>query len=157
MNTTIKADAATLKAAYDIYTTSVAPISNTEGLICSLTFQPYARSCLVSSASQGGNSLGLSAADGPLANVLLLSYWAKKEDDKKIELTMRGVLEKIENDSLERKTAVAFKFLNYSSHFQDPITSYGEGNKQKLQAVSRKYDPDGLFHKGVPGGFKLFT
>ena len=74
MNTTVIADAATLKAAYEIYTASVAPVNDTEGLVCSLTLQPYSRSCLESSASQGGNSLGLSAAAGPLVSVLLLSY-----------------------------------------------------------------------------------
>lgn len=157
MNTTIIADAATLKAAYEIYTTSVETISNTEGLVCSLTLQPYSRSCLESSAVQGGNSLGLDAANGPLVSILLLTYWSKKEDDSKIEKTMRGVLEKIEQDSMSRKTAVPFKFLNYSSQFQDPIGSYGEKNKQKLQEVSKKYDPTGVFQKSVPGGFKLFT
>ncbi|KAI0006957.1 hypothetical protein F4779DRAFT_643667 [Xylariaceae sp. FL0662B] len=32
----------------------------------------------------------------------------------------------------------------------------GAENRQKLRDVSKKYDPDGLFQKGVPGGFKLF-
>jgi hypothetical protein len=105
----------------------------------------------------GGNSLGLSPADGPLVSVLLLSYWSKKEDDEKIGKTMRGVLEKIQQVSLEKKTAVSFTFMNYSSQFQDPISSYGEVNKLRLQEVSKKYDPEGVFQKLVPGGFKLFT
>jgi len=70
---------------------------------------------------------------------------------------MRAILEKIEKDSEARKTSAPFKFLNYSSQFQDPISSYGEENKKRLQAVSIKFDPEGLFQKSVPGGFKLFT
>lgn len=89
--------------------------------------------------------------------MLLLTYWDKKEDDDKIATVMRGVLEDIRNDSKERGTAVPFEFLNYASQFQDPIRSYGEDNKQKLQEVSKKYDPEGMFQKGVPGGFKLFV
>lgn len=30
-------------------------------------------------------------------------------------------------------------------------------NVDKLQDASRKYDPDGLFQKGVPGGWRLFA
>ncbi|KAF2472309.1 FAD-binding domain-containing protein [Lindgomyces ingoldianus] len=157
MNATVKADAETLKQAYEFYTSSVATINTTtEGLTCSLTFQPYALSFLESSASQGGNSLGLDTSSGSLVSVLLLSYWSKREDDQKIKETMRGVLEKIEQDSNERGTAVSFKYMNYASEFQDPISSYGSENKKRLQDVSRKYDPQGLFQKAVPGGFKIF-
>jgi hypothetical protein len=70
---------------------------------------------------------------------------------------MPGVLSRIEKESAIRGTAVPYKFLNYASQFQDPIGSNGAGNKKKLQEVSSKYDPEGLFQKAVPGGFKLFT
>jgi hypothetical protein len=86
-----------------------------------------------------------------------LTYWDKAEDDDTIAATMRGVLSKIENDSAERGTDVPFKFLNYASQFQDPIGSYGAEDKKKLQDVSREYDPEGVFQKAVPGGFKLFA
>lgn len=134
----------------------VASINTTEGLVCSLTLQPYALSSLQKSQALGGNSLGLNPADGPLVSVLLLTYWSNKNDDARIGETMRGVLEKIEADSQERGTAVLFKFLNYASQFQDPIGSYGEDRKKTLQDISKKYDPEGFFQKGVPGGFKLF-
>jgi len=41
--------------------------------------------------------------------------------------------------------------------FQDPIVSYGKVNKGKLREVGGKYNPEGLFQKSVPEGFKLFT
>lgn len=47
-------------------------------------------------------------------------------------------------------------YMNYAYTSQDPIGSYGEENKAELQRVSNRYDPQGLFQKGVPGGFKLF-
>jgi hypothetical protein len=58
---------------------------------------------------------------------------------------MKDVLEKIEREALTRNQAVDFKFMNYAFNFQDPIGSYGTENKKKLQEVSRKYDPEGLF------------
>jgi hypothetical protein len=156
MNATVKADAATLIAAYEFYTAAAGALS-VPGLICSLTLQPYALSCLKSSASQGGNPLGLDVSLGPLVSVLLLSYWDNREDDDKIAETMRGVLEKVQKDSADRGTAVPYTFLNYASQWQDPIGSYGAENKKMLQDVSKKYDPEGLFQRSVPGGFKLFA
>jgi hypothetical protein len=157
MNIVVKADNATLQAASRIYTTAIQNITSTPGLICSLTLQPYPISLLEKSVANGGNSLGLSPADGPLVSVLLLTYWQNESDDTTVLGTMRGALEKIKAESVARNTAVDYIFMNYASGFQDPIGSYGAENKKKLQDVSRKYDPAGLFQKGVPGGFKLFA
>lgn len=52
---------------------------------------------------------------------------------------------------------VDFKYLNYADISQDPIGSYGAKNNAALRLASKKYDPNGLFQKGVPGGYKLFT
>ena len=48
-----------------------------------------------------------------------------------------------------------YLYLNYAASFQDPIAGYGNASVSMLQAVSKKYDPDQLFQKQVPGGFKL--
>ncbi|KAI1778217.1 FAD-binding domain-containing protein [Hypoxylon cercidicola] len=157
MNVTVKADVATLQAATDIYTAAIAPLQSCEGLTCSLTFQPYPVSLLQQSVAKGGNSLGLDPSDGPAVSVLLLTYWKDKSDDEQILTTMKGALEGMRAKAIENGTALEFIYLNYAASFQDPIASYGAKNKQKLQDVSRSYDPDGLFQKGVPGGFKLFT
>ena len=46
-------------------------------------------------------------------------------------------------------------YLDYAYKTQDPLTSYGEENLQKLRDVSKKYDPEGVFQTMVPGGFKV--
>ncbi|KAI1162023.1 FAD-binding domain-containing protein [Nemania serpens] len=82
MNATVKADAATLQAAANIYTAAIDPVKSTKGLICSLTSQPYAESLLQASAAKGANVLGLEGAhSGPLVNLLLLTYWSNAKDD----------------------------------------------------------------------------
>ncbi|KAK7700963.1 hypothetical protein SLS64_010557 [Diaporthe eres] len=156
MNTTVKADAATLNAAAEAYLAAIEPLKGCEGITCSLTLQPYSASLLRKSAELGGNVLGLDAADGPLVSILALTWWKDKADDGKIVGTFRKVIETIDRDAASRGTAVPFKYMNYAWDFQDPIGSYGDKNKTFLQEVSRKYDPDGVFQKGVPGGFKLF-
>lgn len=156
MNTTVRADAATLNAASEAYLDAIEPLKVCEGITCSLTLQPYSASLLRTSEALGGNVLGLRAEDGPLVSILALTWWKDKAADEKIVGTFRKVIETIDRDAASRGTAVPFKYMNYAWGFQDPIGSYGEENKAFLQEVSKKYDPDGVFQKGVPGGFKLF-
>jgi hypothetical protein len=42
-----------------------------------------------------------------------------------------------------------------STYFQDIYDGYGEENKQRLLDVSRKYDPERVFQKLLPGGYKI--
>lgn len=100
--------------------------------------------------------MGIDPLDGPLMSILLLSFWQNKEDDDKIHSTFKGVIEAVDQDAATRGTAVPYKYMNYAAPFQDPINTYGKENKAKLQATSKKYDPEALFQKGVSGGWKLF-
>ncbi len=100
--------------------------------------------------------LGLSPDLGPVVSVLLLTYWENKSDDEKIIDTLKETLEQIEGDAESKGQKVDHIYMNYSFTFQDPIGSYGPENKRKLQAASSKFDPEGMFRKAVPGGWKLF-
>ncbi len=156
-NTTVKADAATLKAAAEKFTSSLDLVKDCKGIVFSLTFQPYPVSLLEKCLSAGGNITGLTPTSGPLVSVLVLVNWENKDDDKNILGTARSLLEAIDEDAAARGQAVPYKYLNYACDFQDPIGSYGAENKQLLQDVSKRFDPDGVFQHGVPGGFKLFA
>ena len=48
-----------------------------------------------------------------------------------------------------------FLYMNYALPTQPVIESYGSENVRFLRQVSKKYDPDQVFQKLVPGGFKL--
>ncbi|KAI6084062.1 hypothetical protein F4821DRAFT_271334 [Hypoxylon rubiginosum] len=157
MNTTVKADAATLQAATRIYAAAIEPLKSCEGILLSMTLQPYPLSLLQRSATQGGNVLGLDPELGPLVSILFLTFWENREDDEKIVSSLREALDEIDRDATVRDTLVPFKYLNYAATFQDPIGSYGTVKVEKLRNASQKFDPDGLFQKGVPGGWKLFS
>lgn len=157
LNTTVKADVDTLMAAYDIFVKALQGLKTIEGLTTSFTLQAYPKSLLDKTASMGGNSLGIDPADGPLMSILILSFWQNKDDDDKLHSTFGAAIEAIDRDAATKGTAVPYKYMNYAAPFQDPIGSYGKDNKAKLQAASKKYDPEGLFQKGVPGGWKLFN
>lgn len=46
-------------------------------------------------------------------------------------------------------------YLNYADKSQDPLASYGEENLRLLRDVAKRYDPDEVFQKLCPGGFKI--
>ncbi|KAK9799244.1 hypothetical protein SCARD494_02425 [Seiridium cardinale] len=156
MNLHVKADVATLVAGGEIWKAALGPVKDCEGLICSYTLQPYARSQLEASAKKGGNSLGLDPGLGSIVSVAFLMYWNLQSDDEKILGAFKDALEKMKKDASSRGQLIDFTFMNYSLNFQDPIGSYGAENKKHLQRVSEKFDPEGIFQKGVPGGWKLF-
>ncbi|KAI1501826.1 hypothetical protein F5X99DRAFT_418254 [Biscogniauxia marginata] len=156
MNLHVKADVATLVADGEIWKAALGPIKECQGLICFYTLQPYARSQLEASAKKGGNSLGLNPSLGSIVSVAFLMYWNLASDDEKILGTFKGALTKMKEYALSRGQLIDFTYMNYSFNFQDPISSYGAENKKELQRVSNKFDPQGIFQKGVPGGWKLF-
>ncbi|KAI9748130.1 MAG: hypothetical protein M4579_007307, partial [Chaenotheca gracillima] len=49
-----------------------------------------------------------------------------------------------------------FLYSNYALPSQDPIASYGRASQARLRAVARRYDPQQVFQRLVPGGFKLY-
>ncbi|RYP13801.1 hypothetical protein DL767_010580 [Monosporascus sp. MG133] len=157
MNTTVKPDVATLKAASELFSAALEKVKDLEGIVYSLTMQPYPASLLKKTDELGGNVLGLESANGSLISFLFLMYWKNRSDDQVILKTSQELLDQVDTDAAARGTAVPYKYLNYAFTGQDPIGSYGAGNKEFLQRVSEKYDPEGLFQKVVPGGFKLFT
>ena len=88
LKTAVKADVETLQAAARISTTAIDPTKSTDGLICSLASQPYAKSLLESSAVKSGNALGLSANACCLINLHILTYWSRAEDDTAMQGAM---------------------------------------------------------------------
>lgn len=48
-----------------------------------------------------------------------------------------------------------FLYLNFAGGFQKPLASYGNESLESMKRVAKKYDPNGVFQKLVPGGFKL--
>ncbi|KAK8084449.1 hypothetical protein PG997_005720 [Apiospora hydei] len=156
MNVCVKADVDTLTTGGDIWCEELEPVKDAPGLMCSYTLQPYPVSQLQKSSANGCNVLGLDPTNGPVVNVLLLSYWTDKKDDVGVISFMQKALKRIERNADERGQLVPFIYWKYAFSDQEALRSYGEENVRKLQAASRKYDPDGLFQKSCPGGFKLF-
>jgi len=91
-----------------------------------------------------------------LVNALLTTSWALSSDDELINRVAARFVHEVDALAKAKGLFNRFVYLNYANKTQNPIDGYGAVSKANLQAVSRKYDPKGLFQSGVPGGFKLF-
>ena len=89
--------------------------------------------------------------------VLLLSAsWADTASTKSVQDATRHVMSLLESSAEEKGLLLKFQYLNYAAAYQTPLESYGEENLKFLRGVSREYDPQWVFQKQVPGGFKLW-
>lgn len=125
-------------------------LATIKGLQLVLLIQPHP-------VSNGTNSLGLPPGEKDLVLSVLTAAYANADDDDTVQKAMEAIIEKHEEITRQKGLYIPFKYLNYADKSQDPIESYGEAVKARLQAVSKRYDPRGVFQKKVPGGFKLFT
>lgn len=121
-----------------------------------VAYQPISTAITSRANLTGGNSLGLDPADGPLVNVLLSFSWTGAANDARIEAASKEWVRQVTHAAQAVGKTNPYLYLNYAEKWQDPITGYGAASVARLRRTSRKYDPDGIFQKAVPGGFKLF-
>ncbi|KAJ8069919.1 hypothetical protein OCU04_000327 [Sclerotinia nivalis] len=76
-------------------------------------------------------------------------------DDVCMDRAAKRFIEKVDDSSKNAGLFNRYKYINYSAGYQDPISGYGDEMKSSLQAVRKKYDPEGVFQTVVPGGFKI--
>lgn len=156
MNVSVKADVETLTTGGDIWCEELESVKDAAGLMCSYTLQQYPVSLLKNTSARGGNVMGLDPRNGPVVNVLLLTYWADKRDDERVTGFMQRALKRIEQNADARGQLVPYVYWNYAFSDQDALRSYGQENILKLREASKKYDTNGMFQTACPGGFKLF-
>ena len=156
MTTTVGNSAVLLERIHDFSNSSLQTILPCAELTWALTYQAVPVSIPIRSASRGGNALGLDANHGPMVIVLLSVFWRDPADDDRIERAVRTLFDQTDRAASDMGLAKDWIYLNYAAPWQDPIRGYGSVNRKRLQEISRRYDPRGLFQNNVPGGFKLF-
>ncbi|KAI4251814.1 MAG: hypothetical protein LQ352_004642 [Teloschistes flavicans] len=160
-----------LQSVFDIANeTLTSRFGQAPGLIYALAFQPLPSSITIhgtrttssphesqnATMKTAPNSLGLSPGTGSQVLALQTIQWSRPADDAVINSAAREIWQRA--DALAERMGMnrRWLYLNYAAEDQDPIASYGADNVERLKATSRKFDPEGLFQKNVPGGFKLF-
>jgi hypothetical protein len=87
--------------------------------------------------------------------LLIANYWSSPEHTSAIEDAAQDAITAVDALTEAEGLGVPFRYLNYASKWQDPITAYGPDVVEELWRVSRNYDPSGVFQTKMPGGFKL--
>lgn len=154
----IQNDLQTLHALYGAFNSSISSIAHVLRISWSVTLETLPKAFLQASARQGGNMLGLPL--NPRGNALILCdssfTWINDNDTAVVRNAGLKLLDDIINSAKQLGTDNRLVDVNHADVSQNPISSFGSANYASLQAVSRKYDPTQLFHKAVPGGFKVF-
>jgi hypothetical protein len=88
---------------------------------------------------------------------LLGAAWTNPADDTAVINAVLNMFTQANAYATSNGKLNRFIYLNYAYKTQKPISGYGDANVQKLEAISKKYDPAGIFQNRVPGGFKLAT
>ncbi|KAJ3541237.1 hypothetical protein NM208_g4701 [Fusarium decemcellulare] len=152
---TSKVDYDILTFARDLFYETVPSVGDIPGIIPNLVVQGITTPQLQQMKKNGGNALGLDAAEGPLFILQLCAMWDNKSDDAKVYRWMSDVLENVSAEAKSRGVDNDYVYMNYASQFQDVISTYGSSNKAKLKSISKKYDPQQVFQVLQPGYFKL--
>jgi len=143
------ADEATYLEMMKVWEEGVSQLSGVPGILSQFLIQPQP-------VTNGTNSLGLTPGDRLSVLGLVTMGWDNAADDNTVQKGVQAIVDQHIDILRKKKLYEPFLYLNYADNSQDPFASYGKENKARLQAVSRKYDPNGVFQKVVPGGFKLF-
>ncbi|PQE14646.1 FAD binding domain-containing protein [Rutstroemia sp. NJR-2017a BVV2] len=149
---TMKNNADLMGKVMDIFQEVVDPLKNLTGILPAISFQPISTAM---TSHFTGNALGVTAADGPTTNINLALRWSLASDDDVIQNAARSIISRSNNTAHAMGLGFRYLYQNYASHEQNVFWSYGEENLAKLRAVSKKYDPEGVFTKLQPGYFKI--
>lgn len=86
---------------------------------------------------------------------LLDIAWNGTQYDEKVRQISDKVMKDIATYLKSVGALIDFQYINYCFQDQDPLGGYGTEALGKIKAASKKYDPNQVFQKLVPGGFKL--
>ncbi|RWA06752.1 hypothetical protein EKO27_g8356 [Xylaria grammica] len=108
------------------------------------------------SANAGGNILGIEnqPVDGLLL-VLVVMVSTREQDAFARSKTEEYAGKLTAFASTFEHGILPWVYMNYADRSQKVLQSYGEDNVKKMKEVAVKYDPDGVFQRLCPGGFKL--
>ncbi|PVI01875.1 FAD-binding domain-containing protein [Periconia macrospinosa] len=151
----IKPNIAIMNELYEIWQATLEPLKVVDGFTFSLGYFPLTRALLENSRLAGGNAKDIDPVDGPLFVILINPTWDSADDDERVHKAVEDLLVKFRHVASEKGLLHRYIFTNYAYQKEDVFAGYGEKSLRELKDVSKKYDPEGIFQKAVPGGFKL--
>lgn len=139
----------------DIFFSELSSIQDAQGIVPAMTLQVITKGQLAQMTKNGGNSLGLSDAQGPYLLLNPNVMWSNAADDARVLGAYSRMVMRADTAAKSRNCYRDYRYMNYASQFQAVIPSYGAANQQRLKQVAAKYDPTGVYQRLQPGYFKL--
>ncbi len=152
---TVVLDEALMGDLQDLFMSEMEDVAELPGAIPFCLLQAMSTTQLQKMGRDGGNALGMAHHPQPLLMVLGGAMWADARHDEAIRQALVRAMHKSRDLAKSRGLDHTYEYMNYASYLQDPVSSYGPASKARLLAIANKYDPEGIFQKLVPGGFKL--
>ncbi|CAI0651599.1 unnamed protein product [Colletotrichum noveboracense] len=120
-----------------------------------ITFQAMPALLFRHSVEKGGNVIGM---DREKCNAILfqMQHMVRSADaEKEARRQLVALRKELKDYSVAEGIDVEWEYLGYADSNQDPLSTYGPENIKLLKEVAAKYDPEQVFQKRVPGGFKI--
>lgn len=151
----LKMDKELLELVIDAFFEQEATVAEVKKILLIMAIQPITEGALNAMQKNGGNALGLDPDNGPYFILNFNAAWNNEVDEPEFHKVIYNIIDNVKAEAQRRGLDNDFIYLNYASEYQDPISSYGAANKQRLISISKKYDPAQVFQYLQPGGFKL--
>ncbi|KAH7071384.1 hypothetical protein BKA63DRAFT_578589 [Paraphoma chrysanthemicola] len=130
-------------------------VENLSGAFPTISIQAITSGQLTGMQKNGGNALGLDPKRGPYFIMNMSSRWSNPTSDAAILKFFSTIIKLVKEEARTKDMNNEYIYMNYASQFQDPISSYGIANVERLREISRKYDPRQVLQDLQPGHFKL--
>ncbi|KAK2592799.1 hypothetical protein QQS21_009503 [Conoideocrella luteorostrata] len=117
-------------------------------------FQPIPRVYTERSLAAGGNVMGLDNYPHDTITLQVSASVKTAELAEWVRPQVEAVVEEVRAFAGEDRLC-PWLYLNYAHSSQKVLESYGRENVDLIKAVAAKYDPDGVFQRLCPGGFKI--
>lgn len=138
-----------------LFNAQVAAVKAVKGVFTVISFQVISPATIAQFSKNGGNPLGITAADGTLILMSTSNRWSNAADDAAMYAMADNFFAAAEATATAQGLLHPYIYMNYADASQDVFTGYGAANKAKLIATANKYDPLGVFRCLLPGGHKL--
>jgi hypothetical protein len=107
-------------------------------------------------SNPGGNALGIDVKNkGTYLCWAEVVEWRGEQYTDAVNSWVAKTTAAINAATKQAKLFDAFNYMGDAAGFQDIYNGYGAVAKNKLLGISRKYDPERVYQKLLPGGFKI--
>uniref|UniRef100_A0A0W0GBN5 FAD-binding PCMH-type domain-containing protein n=1 Tax=Moniliophthora roreri TaxID=221103 RepID=A0A0W0GBN5_MONRR len=131
-----------------------APFEN-EDIFWASTFQPFGKAIIRAIAAKP-QFQGLEAnVDDHIFIFGIGAYYDDAALDGPLDQWIRDLVAWGTAESKARGLEAPWLYLNYALPWQPVYESFGAGNHQKMKDLKNQYDPENVFGRLWPGGFKL--